>query len=127
MVRDAATGSGGFVLYHAFGRPGLAWGKIGGVAIQRRAVGADDLVVVTEVEKNVRVIERRIGAYAHEFLRSDLDDRNPGVIVKVRNDVIGHFVLPVVVFTVVAPIPAPSTRRRTLGMRRTIRVADTDS
>jgi hypothetical protein len=36
------------------------------------------------------MIERRVGAHAHEFLRADLDYRNPGIIVKVRNDMIGH-------------------------------------
>jgi hypothetical protein len=36
------------------------------------------------------MIERRVGADAHEFLRADLDHRDPGIIVKVRNDVIGH-------------------------------------
>jgi hypothetical protein len=38
----------------------------------------------------MRVIERRIGAHTHEFLRADLNDRNTGIIVKVRNDMIGH-------------------------------------
>jgi hypothetical protein len=36
------------------------------------------------------MIERRIGAHAHEFLRADLDDGNPGIVVEVRNDIIGH-------------------------------------
>src|SRR5580704_3082240 len=62
IVRDAATlRSGDRVLHHAFRRPGFAGAEIGGVAIQRRAIRADDLVVVAEVEENMRMIERRIG------------------------------------------------------------------
>jgi hypothetical protein len=36
------------------------------------------------------MVERRVGADAHEFLRSDLDDGNAGIVVEVRNDVVGH-------------------------------------
>src|SRR6266849_3692971 len=80
MVREAATDrSGDLVFHHAFGRPGFAGGEICGVAIQGRAIRADDLVVVAQIEKNMRVIERRVGAYTHEFLRADLNDRNAGV------------------------------------------------
>src|ERR1700694_304897 len=91
MVREAATGgSGGLVFHHAFGRTGFAGFEVGGKTIKGRAIGADDLVVVSEVEKNMGMIERRIGAYAHELLRSDLNDRNAGIVVKVRNDMVGH-------------------------------------
>ena len=97
MVRDAATArSGDLVFQHAFGRPGFAGAEVGGVAVQGRAIGADDLVVVAKVEKDMRMIERRIGAHTHELLRTDLDDRDAGVIVKVRNDVIGHYVPPAI-------------------------------
>jgi hypothetical protein len=95
MVREAATGrSGGLVFHDAFGRPRLAGFEVGGVALQRREIGADDLVVVAEIEENMRVIERRIGAHAHELLGTDLDERNADIIVKVRNDVIGHNIHP---------------------------------
>jgi hypothetical protein len=118
IVRDAATaGSSDFVLQHAFRRPSLSGGEIRGVAIQRRTVGTDDLVVVAEVEKNVRMIEWRVGAHAHELLRADLDDRNASVIVKVWNDVIGHIVLPVVDFFIgatIQPIGTPPPRRNAL-------------
>src|SRR3954454_13746780 len=74
MVRvEATVRSGGFVLQHALRRPGFAGTKVCAVAIQRRAIATDDLVVVAEVEEYVRVVERRIGADAHEFLRADLD------------------------------------------------------
>src|SRR5215470_6605104 len=91
MVRETATErSGDLVLQHAFRRPGLARLEVGGEAVQRRAIRADDLVVVAEIEKHMRMVERRVGADAHEFLRSDLDHRNAGIVVEVRNDVVGH-------------------------------------
>jgi hypothetical protein len=36
------------------------------------------------------MIERRIGANAHEFLRADLNDGDAGIVVKVWNNMIGH-------------------------------------
>src|ERR1700733_9524268 len=49
MVREAATGrSGDLVLQHAFGGAGFAGLEVGGVTIKRRAIGADDLVVIAE-------------------------------------------------------------------------------
>src|SRR6185312_13217371 len=73
IVRDAATGrSGDLVLHHAFGWAGFAGGEVGGITVQSRAIRADDLVVVAEIEEHMGVVERRIGADAHEFLRSDL-------------------------------------------------------
>ena len=91
MVRDAATErSGDLVFHHAFGRPGFAGTEVRRVSLERRAVGADDLIVVTKVEEDMRVIERRVGAHTHELLRADLDDGDAGIVVKVRNDVIGH-------------------------------------
>ena len=86
--------SSGDVFQNAFRRTGFARGKVGGKAIQRRAVRADDFVVVAEVEEHMRVIERRVGADAHEFLRADFDDGNTGIVVEVRNDIIGHRISP---------------------------------
>ena len=68
----------------------MAGAEIAGVAIERRAIRTDDLVIVAKIEKNVRVIEWRIGSNAHELLRSDLNDRDACIVVKVRNDMIGH-------------------------------------
>src|SRR5712692_6567083 len=91
MVREAATGrSGDLVSHHAFRRPGFAGREVGGVAVQGRAIGADDLVVVAQIEENMGVIERRIGAHAHEFLRADLDDGDADIVVKMGNDMVGH-------------------------------------
>src|SRR5258707_10610133 len=53
-------------------------------------MGTDDLGVVPQIEKTMGVIERRIGAHTHELLRADLNDGNAGIIVKVRNGMIGH-------------------------------------
>src|SRR5450631_3908563 len=92
MVREATGRSGDFIFQHAFGRPGFAGFEVGGKTIQRRAIGADDLVVVAKVEEDMRVVERRIGAHTHEFLRADLNDRNAGIVVKVWNDMIGHWI-----------------------------------
>ena len=38
----------------------------------------------------MRMIERRVGAHAHEFLRADLDDGNSGIVMEVRDNIIGH-------------------------------------
>src|SRR5256885_857444 len=72
MVRETATErSGDLVLQHAFRRPGLAGAEVGRESVQGRAIGADDLVVVPEVEEHMRMVERRVGADAHELLRTD--------------------------------------------------------
>src|SRR5882757_3310815 len=82
--------SGDPVLQHAFRRARLAGTKVGCEAIERGAVRADDLAVVAEVEEHVRVVERRVGAHAHELLRADLDHRDAGIVMEVRHDVVGH-------------------------------------
>jgi hypothetical protein len=38
----------------------------------------------------MRVVERRLGADAHEFAGADLDHRDAGIVVEVRDDVFGH-------------------------------------
>src|SRR5438128_1819745 len=60
------------------------------VPVQGRAVRADDFAVAAHVEKDVGMIERGSGADAHELACADLDHRDARVIVKVRNDVLGH-------------------------------------
>src|SRR6185437_318547 len=91
IVREAATGrSGSAVFHHAFGRPRFTGGEVAGIAVEGRAIGADDLAVVAEIEEDVRVIERRVGADAHELPRADLDDRDADIIVEVRNRMVGH-------------------------------------
>src|SRR4051812_21945879 len=41
------------------------------------------------------MVERRLGAHAHEFMRADLDDRHAKVIMEVRDDVFRHWEAPV--------------------------------
>lgn len=64
------------------------------VTIERRAIGADDLVLIAHVEEHVGVVERRPCPHAHEFARTDLDDRDAGVVLEVRNDVLRHNAAP---------------------------------
>src|SRR5690349_3761032 len=71
-------------------RPRVMRVERGVVTIERRAIGTDDFLVAAHVEKYMRMIERRLGAHAHEFLRADLDDRDAGVVVEMWDDVIRH-------------------------------------
>src|SRR5690606_27158974 len=63
------------------------------VAIKRRAIRANHFGFITHVEKHMRMIERRVCTDAHEFLHADFDGSMAGVVLKVRNDVIGHNML----------------------------------
>src|SRR5882724_2876599 len=94
MVRVTATAdlSGDFVFQHAFRGTRFAGFEVRGKTVERRAIRADDLVVVAEIEEDMRMVERRVGAHAHEFLRADLDHRDPGVVMEVRDDMVGHLV-----------------------------------
>ena len=56
------------------------------VTIKGRAVGAHIVGILAHVAEHVRMIERRRGAHAHEFLGADLDYRNARIVVKMRND-----------------------------------------
>jgi hypothetical protein len=60
------------------------------VAKQRRAIGADLLVVRSHVEIDMRMVKRCSRADAHEFLRTDLDDGSALIIVEMRNGGCGH-------------------------------------
>jgi len=51
-------------------------------AKERRAIGADDLAVVTQVEKDMRMIEWRKRPDAHELACADLDHARAGLIVE---------------------------------------------
>ncbi len=57
----------------------------------RRAIGADRFRVAAHVDEDVRMVERRLGARAHEFLDADPDRGDAGVVVKMRDEVIRHF------------------------------------
>src|SRR3954454_1590270 len=90
--RHRTAGSGGLVLDDAFRRPRFAGLQVRGESKKSRTIRADDLIVVAEIEEDIRVIEWRIGAYTHEFLRADLDNRYAGIVMKVRNDMVGHYI-----------------------------------
>src|SRR5882757_3838927 len=62
----------------------------GVVPVQRRAVRTDDVPVAAHVEKDMGMVERWLGADAHELAGADFDHRDARVIVEVRNDVLGH-------------------------------------
>src|SRR5712671_1155568 len=90
MVRTVPTGSGRGRLEGAFGRPRRTRVERGIVAVERRAIGADDLGVAAHVEKHMRMVVRRTGADAHELARPDLDHRNAGIVVEMGNDGFRH-------------------------------------
>src|SRR5947209_2826663 len=83
-------GSSSRLVQRTFSGNGLVRRKRGAIAEQGRAVGADDFALVTHVEENMRMVERRPRADAHELLGADLDHRPPGIVVEMRNDVFGH-------------------------------------
>ncbi|CCV13000.1 hypothetical protein MESS4_510167 [Mesorhizobium sp. STM 4661] len=60
------------------------------IAIERRAIGADFLIVVTHVEEHMRMVERRVGAGAHEFLDTDVDRRIARIVLEMGNGTACH-------------------------------------
>src|SRR3954468_4983946 len=92
MLREDATGA---ERSDRFGQGAGLWPcgmgvERGIVPVQRRAIRADDLLVVAHVEKDVGMIMGRLCADAHELARTDGDHRDAGVIMEVRDDVVGH-------------------------------------
>jgi hypothetical protein len=79
---------------HCFGRARLTGAEIGREAIQRRAIRTDDLAVITEIEKDMGMIEGRLGAHAHEFVGADFNHSDASIVREVWNNVIGHDVSP---------------------------------
>src|SRR5579864_1978913 len=88
--RTIAGRSDRFAFQRAFRRPRLIGLERRIVAVKGRAIGADKFVVVAHVAKDMRMIERRHGADAHEFLGADLDLDDANIIVEMRNDIVGH-------------------------------------
>jgi len=64
--------------------------ELGIAPVQGRAIGADDLVVGAHVEEDVRMVERRLGADAHEFLGADFDHRHAGIVMEMGDDMFRH-------------------------------------
>lgn len=59
-------------------------------AVKSRAIAANDLVLVAHVAEDMRMVEGRAGAGAHEFMGTDLDHRHAGIVVKMGYDVVRH-------------------------------------
>lgn len=60
------------------------------IDVERRAIGAKDLPVLSHVEIDVRVVERRAGAHAIEFLDADENALGADVICEMRDNGSGH-------------------------------------
>src|ERR1041384_7084340 len=96
MVRERAkrrvpsTGSGGGRNPGAFRRERLIGVELWIVTIECRAIRANEFALIAHVAEHVRMVEWRRRANAHELLCADFDDRRAGVVLKMRNDVLGH-------------------------------------
>jgi hypothetical protein len=90
IVREAGTEASGYVPQHALRRPSFPCRKIRSKAIKGGAIRADDLAIIPKIEKDVRMIKRGVGADAHELLRAYFDDGDAGIVMEVRDNVIGH-------------------------------------
>ena len=100
------------VVEKAHRRPRFVECKRRVVPVKRRAIGTDDFGCVAHVEKHVRMVERRVAADAHELLRADLDDGNSGIVVEVRDDMIGHRLTSGREQQTTTPIPGSATGKR---------------
>jgi hypothetical protein len=78
------------VVQFAFRWARLVRRQRGVVAIERRAIGAHILNVLAHVAEDMRMVLWRQRTYAHEFLGTDLDDRNARLVVEMRNDIVCH-------------------------------------
>src|SRR4029078_1013011 len=76
--------------HRAFRRAGRMRIECRGVAIERRAIRADDFLVLAHVEKNMRMIVRWRCPDTHELTGADVDYRNPRIVVKVGADMLRH-------------------------------------
>jgi hypothetical protein len=85
-----ANRSDWFAFQRAFRRPRFIGLKRRIVAVKRRTIRANVFIVVAHVAKDVRMIEWRHGADAHEFFSADLYLGNANIIMEVWNDGFGH-------------------------------------
>src|SRR5580692_1442874 len=60
------------------------------INIMRRAIGTDRVVIVAHVDENMRMVEGRQSADAHEFLGADPHVRNARLVVVMRRAMGGH-------------------------------------
>jgi hypothetical protein len=91
---DSQTRSSHSVL--GIGRPGAAGRiailpmQVGAVAIERRAIRADDLVIAAHVKEDMRMILGRPGADAHQLLGRYADGAHASVVVEMGYRIMGH-------------------------------------
>jgi hypothetical protein len=78
------------VVRFAFGRARVVGRQRGVVSIERRAIGAHILYRVAHVAIDMRMVMWWQRAHTHEFLGADLDDRNAGIVMEMRNDLVCH-------------------------------------
>jgi hypothetical protein len=64
--------------------------QVGAVAIERRAIRADDLVIASHVKEDMRMILRRPGADAHQLLGRYADGAHASVVVEMGYRIMGH-------------------------------------
>jgi len=60
------------------------------IDVKRRAIGAEDLGILSHVEIDVGVIERRAGAHAVELFDANEDALGTGIVGKMRDQCSGH-------------------------------------
>ena len=93
-VRGFGHGIGGGLDQFAFQGAGRRHRFIGCerliISVERRAIWADEFRVIAHVAEDVRMIERRQGADAHEFGGADLDEGNPKIVMEMRNYGVCH-------------------------------------
>src|SRR5262249_33380876 len=90
MAAPSAERSDRFAFQCAFRRPRFIGLERRVVAIKRRTIRANVFAIVAHVAEDMRMIERRHGADAHEFLGADLYLGDANVIMEMRYDIIGH-------------------------------------
>ena len=64
--------------------------QVGAVAIERRAIRADDLVIAAHVKEDMRMILGRPGADAHQLLGRYADGAHANVVVEMGYRIMGH-------------------------------------
>ena len=89
-LRERFNGSGGFVDDRAFGRDAGAGFQRMVELVERRAIGADEFRGVAQIEIDMRVIEGRACAFAHQLVGVHADDGHAGVILEMRDKIVGH-------------------------------------
>src|SRR5262249_38306792 len=90
-TKSSCTRSGGFRLREGAFRRTRSMGRQRRIEpVEGRAIRTYDLGIAAHVEEDVRVVEGRHGADAHELLGADFDHADAGIVMEMRDDVAGH-------------------------------------